>query len=192
MLAVASMDPTIIVLPNHIIDMVTLVQQIRRFIDDDDEGRQTMALPPTNKATRKNIHELALAFNMKSVSKGHGDARYTTLTKTKRSGLDVDENKVAKIVRRRNYSREDNSFVKKGGSKRGGGDSFVRDKKGKKSRTGDQALVPRHREGEEVGKVKEFLYVKLTLLFFSHIIFFFFFFLFSFFPSSGCTENRFK
>lgn len=151
MLAVASIDPTITVLPNRIIDMVTLVQQIRRFIDD--EGRQTMALPPTNKATRKNIHDLALAFNMKSISKGHGDARYTTLTKTWKSGLDVNEAKVAKIVRRKNFSGDD-SFVKKSKTR---GDSFVHDK-GKKARTGARALVPRHREGEEVGKVRAFMF----------------------------------
>lgn len=179
MLAVASLDPTITVLPNRIIDMVTLVQQIRRFIDDDDdEGRQTMALPPTDKATRKNIHDLALAFNMKSISKGKGDARYTTLTKTWRSGLDVDENKVAKIVRRRNFSRED---------------SFVNGKKGKKGRMGAQAHVPRHREGEEVGKVRAFFIYFFAIHFRSHthtvsLSHYFFFFLFS----PGCTETRFK
>ena len=172
MLAAASVDPTLIVLPNRIIDMVTLVQQIRRFINDDDDGRQSMALPPTDKGTRKNIHELALAFNMKSISKGHGDARYTTLTKTSRSGLDVDEKKVAKIVRRKNYSRENNKdpFVKE----KYRGDSFVRDKKGKKSRTGAQTLIPRHREGEEVGKVKEIFYLKYRSLFsYYHTSFFF-------------------
>jgi hypothetical protein len=153
MLTVASIDPTITVLPNRIIDMVTLVQQIRRFIDDEE--RRTMSLPPTNKATRKNVHDLALAFNVKSISKGNGDARYTTLTKTwKTDVLDVDEGKVAKIARRKNYLREE-SFVR-GKKTRGGGDSFVQDKNGKKSRTGGQSLVPRHREGEEVGKVKNF------------------------------------
>ena len=152
MLTVASIDPTITVIPNRIIDMVTLVQQIRRFIDDEE--RETMALPPTNKATRKNIHDLALAFNVKSISKGNGDARYTTLIKTWRTGiLDVDEAKVAKIARRRNYLRDD-SFVRGGKTS---GNSFIRDKKGKKLRSGGQAVVPRHREGEEVGKVKSFL-----------------------------------
>ena len=168
MLTVASIDPTIIVLPNRIIDMVTLVQQIRRFIDDEE--RQTMSLPPTNKATRKNIHDLALAFNVKSLSKGNGDARYTTLTKTWKTGvLDVDENRVAKIARRKNYLR-DELFVR--GKARG--DAFVKDKKGKKSRTGGQALVPHHREGEEVGKVKNF-YVTHDDLDPSFLILFFFF-----------------
>lgn len=144
MLAAARVDPTITVLPNRIIDMVTLVQQIKRFINDEDH--QSMALPPTDRHTRKNIHELALAFNMKSISKGKGDARYTTLTKTSRSGFDVNEAKVAKIVRRKNDPRED-SFVKRSKTR---GD----DKGGKKARSGAPALVPRHREGEEVGKVK--------------------------------------
>lgn len=150
MLAAASVDPTITVLPNRIIDMVTLVQQIKRFIDDEE--RESMALPPTDKHTRKNIHDLAQAFNMTSISKGHGDARYTTLTKTSRSGFDVDENRVAKIVRRRNGPRD--PFVKKGKTR---GDSFV--KKGRKARTGTQAQ-PRPREGDEVGKVKCFFFFK--------------------------------
>jgi hypothetical protein len=182
MLAVASIDPTITVLPNRIIDMLTLVQQIKRFIDD--EGRQNMALPPTDKATRKNIHDLAVAFNMKSISKGHGDARYTTLTKTKRSGLDVDENRVAKIVRRKNYPREKDLFVKKRGKTRRGEDSFDQDKKGKKSRTGAQAHVPRHREGDEVGKVKKPFIVKYKMILLFLVLFFL--------SASGCTETRFK
>ncbi|KAF9557967.1 hypothetical protein CPC08DRAFT_710000 [Agrocybe pediades] len=133
MLAAAALDPTITVLPNRIIDMVTLVQQIRRFINDLD-GPGTMSLPPTNKETRKNVHEMAIAFNLKSVSKGKGDARYTTLTKTSRTGLNVDERKVAKIVRRSGGA----------GSR---GDSFIYEKKSKVS-----TVMPRHREGEEVGK----------------------------------------
>ena len=147
MLAAARADPTIIVLPNRIIDMVTLVQQIKRFIGDED-GRSTMSLPPTNKATRKNIHELAVAFNLKSVSKGEGDARYTTLIKTLRTGsFGIDETKVAKIVRR-------------SGRMGARGDSFVQDRKkvkGKKkerSGGGAQARLPRHRDGDEVGKVR--------------------------------------
>ncbi|KAG6815705.1 hypothetical protein H0H87_012089, partial [Tephrocybe sp. NHM501043] len=81
MLAAAKLDPTITILPNRVIDMTTLVQQIRRFVNDLN-GPQTMSLPPTTKETRKAIHEMALAFNLKSVSKGKGDARYTTLSKT--------------------------------------------------------------------------------------------------------------
>ncbi|KAF8965559.1 hypothetical protein BDZ97DRAFT_1903998 [Flammula alnicola] len=134
MLAAAKLDPTITVIPNRIIDMTTLVQQIRRFIADVG-GPSTMSLPPTNKETRKNVHEMALAFNLKSVSMGKGDARYTTLTKTTRSGVGVKEQKIARIVRR-------------SGGMGARGDSFIYDKKGK----GPPAAMPRHRDGDVVGK----------------------------------------
>ncbi|KAJ3508528.1 hypothetical protein NLJ89_g5705 [Agrocybe chaxingu] len=134
MQAAAALDPTITVIPNRIIDMTTLVQQIQRFIADIG-GPKEMALPPTNKETRKNIHEMAIAFNLKSISKGKGDARYTTLTKTTRSGFGVNESKVAKIVRR-------------SGGMGARGDSFIYDKKG---RSGGGPKMPRHRDGDEVG-----------------------------------------
>lgn len=136
MLAAAKLDPTITVLPNRIIDMTTLVQQIRRFIADVG-GPSTMSLPPTNKETRKNIHEMALSFNLKSESKGKGDARYTTLSKTTKSGINVDEAKVAKIMRR-------------SGGMGARGDSFIYESKGR----GPPTSMPRHREGDEVGKVR--------------------------------------
>ncbi|TFK44066.1 hypothetical protein BDQ12DRAFT_672333 [Crucibulum laeve] len=133
MLAASRLDPTITVIPNRIIDMVTLVQQIRRFLLDAG-GPSTMSLPPTNKETRKNIHEMAIAFGLKSVSKGKGDARYTTLTKTSRSGMGVDEFKISKIVRRSGGA----------GSK---GDQFMHSDK-----RSTRIVVPKHREGDEVGK----------------------------------------
>jgi hypothetical protein len=43
-----------------------------------------MSLPPANKETRKNVHEMTLAFGLKSVSRGKGNARYMTLIKTSR------------------------------------------------------------------------------------------------------------
>jgi hypothetical protein len=131
MLAAAAVDPTIKVLPNRVIDMTTLVQNIRRFIADVG-GPSSMSLPPTDKETRKNAHEIALAFNLKSVSKGNGDARYTTLTKTTRTGIQVNEGKIARIVRR---------SVARGGS------FMLEDKKGK-----GVSRVPKHREGDVVGK----------------------------------------
>lgn len=130
MLASAKLDPTITVLPNRIIDMTTLVQQIRRFLADVG-GPLTMSLPPTNKETRKSMHEMAVAFGLRSQSKGKGNARYTTLIKTSRSGVAVDEGKITKIVRRSAGGRE---FVSTSG-KRGG-----------------MVGVPKHREGDEVGK----------------------------------------
>ncbi|KAJ7671180.1 hypothetical protein B0H17DRAFT_194764 [Mycena rosella] len=133
MLAAAKLDPTITVIPNRVIDMTTLVQQIRRFTADLG-GPATMSLPPTDKTTRKNIHEMAIAFNLKSVSKGKGDARYTTLSKTTRSGYWVDEAKVAKIARRG-----------------GAGAAFVKYDAGDKGKA-RAAAMPRHRDGDEVGK----------------------------------------
>ncbi|KAF7357984.1 hypothetical protein MVEN_00845400 [Mycena venus] len=136
MLAAARLDPTITVIPNRIIDLPTLVQQIRRFVGDIG-GPQSMALPPSDKETRKNVHELALAFGLKSVSKGKGEARYTTLTKTTRSGIRVDEGKVAKVVRRAAGGRGGGAFVKYDGGDKG---------------KGRVAAMPRHKDGDEVGK----------------------------------------
>ncbi|KAF7304997.1 hypothetical protein MKEN_01214400 [Mycena kentingensis (nom. inval.)] len=134
MLAAARLDPTIHVIPNRVIDMTTLVVQIRRFIDNL-AGPNSMSLPPTDKATRKNVHEMALAFGLKSVSKGKGTARYTTLTKTTKTGLMIDEKKVARICRR--------------GDARGSGFVHMEERdKGK----GRAAGMPRHRDGDEVGK----------------------------------------
>lgn len=134
MLAASRQDPTIMVIPNRVIDMVTLVQQIRRFLDNLG-GPTSMSLPPTNKATRKAVHELGTAFGLKSVSKGKGDARYTTLLKTtrSRSGYGVDEAKIGRIVKRS-----------------GGKPEFVNAGYGAKS----VQKGPRHtKDGEEVGKV---------------------------------------
>jgi len=136
MLAAAKLDPTINVIPNRVIDMVTLVQQIRRFITDIG-GPSTMSLPPTNKETRKNIHEMAHAFKLKSLSQGNGDARYTTLTKTTKTGTYINENKIDKIMRG-------------SGGMGAKGNSFISNKKGR----GAPFVMPRQREGEEVGKVR--------------------------------------
>ncbi|KAK0502896.1 hypothetical protein EDD18DRAFT_1135523 [Armillaria luteobubalina] len=133
MLAAAALDPTITVIPNRIIDLTTLVQQIKRFIANI-AGPQSMSLPPADKKTRKNVHELALAFSLNSVSKGKGDARYTTLTKTTMTGIRTNEAAISRIVRR--------------GGNFGGGGEFV-NKKGKGK---GNNLMPRHKEGDEVGK----------------------------------------
>ncbi|KIK63089.1 hypothetical protein GYMLUDRAFT_479602 [Collybiopsis luxurians FD-317 M1] len=137
MLAAAKLDPTITVLPNRVIDFTTLVQQIYRFIDDIG-GPNTMSLPPANKHTRKDIHELANAFGLKSQSKGGGKARYTTLIKTTMTGVKVNKKKVAKIVRQAGL----------GGGDFGGSDNWKKFAEQSKARKG----MPRHKEGEEVGK----------------------------------------
>lgn len=118
-------------LPNRIVDFVTLEQQIRRFLADIG-GTNTMSLPPTDKFTRKRIHELAGAFNLKSQSKGSGDARYTTLIKTSKSGIAIKEGKI------RQFMREETNGAWEGSGGRG---------------KGKTVSLAKHKEGEVVGKV---------------------------------------
>ncbi|PIL36280.1 hypothetical protein GSI_01942 [Ganoderma sinense ZZ0214-1] len=117
-------------LPNRIVDFITLEQQIRQFLADIDGG-DTMALPACDKQTRKHIHDLAGAFDLKSQSKGKGDARYTTLIKTSKSGLDIREGKVYAIMKKATNGTWD---APRNGNWRG------------------KANLAKHREGEEVGK----------------------------------------
>ncbi|KAF8658390.1 hypothetical protein AX16_001999 [Volvariella volvacea WC 439] len=143
MLAASRLDPTITVLPNRVIDMVGLVQQIRRWIADLG-GPQSMALPPADKGTRKRVHELANAFGLKSVSKGKGEARYTTLMKTSRTGVSIDERAIGRIVRRGTARGGGSGFLDDDDDDEGGGRAFGRGKKGKRGGT--------HRDGDTVGK----------------------------------------
>jgi len=111
--------------PNRIVNMSTLVEQIRRFAENI-EG-PSMALPPMEKFQRKQVHEVALAFNLKSHSKGKGLDRYTTLWRTTYTGLQIDERKIARYLR-----NQDMDFVPAGKAAR---------------------KNPRPKEGDEVGKV---------------------------------------
>ena len=117
-------------LPNQVNSLISLEQQIRRFLADLG-GPQSMALPPADKNTRKRVHELAGAFNLKSQSKGKGSGRYTTLIKTTRSGIQINEGKVRRILREVDPSWQ-------GPDRRG---------------RGQVSSLAKHKEGEEVGKV---------------------------------------
>ncbi|CDO76051.1 hypothetical protein BN946_scf184696.g3 [Trametes cinnabarina] len=119
-------------LPNRITDFVSLEQQIRRFLADIG-GPQIMSLPPADKETRKRVHELATAFNLKSQSKGSGDSRYTTLTKTSRSGIGINERKIRRILKQATNG------------------AWEGPETGKSGRSKAMSLA-KHREGEEVGK----------------------------------------
>ena len=134
MLRAARIDPSIEI-PNRIVDLVSLEQQIRRFLADIS-SRDNMVLPPCNKNMRKKIHELANAFNLKSQSKGKGDGRYTTLIKTSRSGIGINERKVKRILKSENPYWEGPDIEGKGRIK------------------GRAISLAKHREGEEVGKVR--------------------------------------
>lgn len=132
MRAAARLDPTIAlsIAPHAIVDVASLEAQMRRFVEDEG-GRRSMALPPMEKWVRKRVHEMANAFGLKSVSKGRGSARYTTLIKTREMGMGVREGKLDTLMKR--YHRMDG---------KGKGNGNGRDRGG----------VPKHREGEEVGK----------------------------------------
>src|ERR1700730_6515381 len=109
-------------------DIAALLTSIRAFAADPG-GRMTMKLPPMKTDIRKAVHEIAFAFRLKSKSSGSGDKRYTTLTKTTKTMLAVDDWTVAKILRR--------TCAATGDSQNRHGGSGAR----------------RHRDGEQVGKV---------------------------------------
>lgn len=118
MRAAARLDPEELAeIKNAIVDMVTLEGQIRRFISDTG-GKNNMVLPPMNKASRKEVHELANSFNLKSQSKGKGKGRYTTLIKSTNMRA-IDERKVKSVM---------------------------------KKHGGRFDTMPRHKDGDEVGK----------------------------------------
>ena len=127
-LRAARLDTTVEI-PHRVIDLVSLEREIRRFIENIG-GPTTMALPPADKATRAKIHMLANSFNLKSQSKGNGNKRYTTLIKTTKSGLNVNEKRIRTVLR-----NPDKNWGQYWGDK------------------GKAVPLSKHREGEEVGKV---------------------------------------
>ncbi|KAH8996442.1 hypothetical protein EDB86DRAFT_2829114 [Lactarius hatsudake] len=112
------------------ISLETVVGHMRRFVEDLGSA-PTLALPPMERHARKSVHELASAFNLNSKSEGSGVARFTRLIKTTRSGLRIDERKVARIL--------GNPAPPQGGGK------------GKGKGKGKAVVKIRPREGELVG-----------------------------------------
>lgn len=81
------------------ISLVSLTAEIRLFVND--LARETMVLPPMERESRKSIHEIAAAFNLKSKSAGKdGSGRHIMLTRTSRSGTGIREGKIAAILKR--------------------------------------------------------------------------------------------
>ena len=115
-------------------DIPGLIQKIRAYVSDLG-NRGQMTLPPMDKTLRKQVHEIAAAFGLKSQSKGEGSGRYTTLSKTTRTGIRIDEAKISRIMRSRGkygYTRPGNPGFREKGKGRAG--------------------PPKHREGDEAGK----------------------------------------
>ena len=112
------------------LDIVAVERSIRRFLLDLDSHK--LELHPCNKQTRIKLHEIANAFQLKSSSQGKGKNRFTTLTRTAKSGVRIDEKKIRRILQT-------------------GGGSW--DSDGRKGKGGKATSLAKHREGEEVGKV---------------------------------------
>jgi hypothetical protein len=150
MIAAARLDASIEI-PRRILDMVSVEQQIRRFLAD--KGKEYMALPACNKSTRKKIHDLAELFGLKSKSKGGGLGRYTTLIKLRNSGKDIDEQKVARMMKgfkyRASYDVSDDDWDDRGkgkGKNKGKGKGKPKEKV--------QSGHLRTNEGDVVGHVR--------------------------------------
>jgi len=75
----------------------SVVGIMRQFVADIG-GARTHHLPPMDQKMRKTAHELAHAFKLDSKSQGNGAARFTTLTKTTLSGVNVNEKAIARIL----------------------------------------------------------------------------------------------
>ena len=155
MIAVARLDPSIEI-PHRIVDMVSIEQLIRRFLAD--RNKDNMALPACDKSTRKKIHNLATLFGLNSKSKGGGLGRYTTLIKTKRTGKNIDEQKVGRMMRgfkyRASYDVSDDDW---GGGRKGKGKGKG---KGKFKKEKDQSGHLATREGEVVGHVRAWCFIE--------------------------------
>jgi hypothetical protein len=111
-----------------------VVGLMRQFVADIG-GARTHPLPPMGQKMRKTVHDLAHAFKLNSKSKSSGAARFTTLTKTAQSGMNVDEKAIARIL------GQPSSYVTHEGGK------------GKGRRRAGRI---RPRDGEVVGEVRFF------------------------------------
>ena len=161
MIAAARLDPSIEI-PHQIVDMDTIEEQIRRFLANKD--KTNMALPACNKATRKKIHTLATLFGLGSKSKDGALGRYTTLFKKNHSGKDIDERKVARLMKGFKFRASDDviddvwddMFKAKSKSKGRG--------KGKSKEKGNSGHL-KTREGDVVGHVRilPFVYFDIDL-----------------------------
>jgi len=158
MITAARLDPSIEI-RHRIVDMVSVGQQIRRFLADN--GKKDMALPACDKSTRKKIHNLAALFGLNSKSKDCALGRYTTLRKTKRTGGNIDERQVTRMMEgfkyRASYDVSDDDWddLRKG---KGKGKAKAKGKgKGKGKGKLEEKDKPAHlktKEGDVVGHVR--------------------------------------
>ncbi|KAF8493604.1 hypothetical protein JB92DRAFT_2818605 [Gautieria morchelliformis] len=110
---------------DHVNTLGVLEELIRKFLGNLDMTQ--LVLPPKKKDWRRRAHLLAEAFNLMSKSTGKEQRRFMTLIKTTRSGININEKKIYRLVSGDN------------------GEGF------KASQGGAKPV--RHRDGDEVGKM---------------------------------------
>lgn len=120
-------------------DAPSLIKRIRAFVGNIG-GPSSMSLPPMAKGDRAKVHNIARAFGLKSASKGNGKARFTTLTKTSYTGINLNERWINQL-----------QGMKFGRNSDGHGSSGVHGGGGGHGKHGGHG-GPRHKDGDEVGK----------------------------------------
>jgi len=78
------------------VDMRKIDQKLQNFIRDDSISSFQMA--PMAKHTRRQIHLLATAYNLKSKSLGSGSSRYPVLSKTDRTFIPSDRRYIERFI----------------------------------------------------------------------------------------------
>ncbi|KAH7339516.1 hypothetical protein B0J17DRAFT_716528 [Rhizoctonia solani] len=78
--------------------------RLRSFVNNIN--LQKMALPAMDKESRRRVHLLAECFKIGTVSKGKGVGRYVTLKRTSRTGINIDEKKIRRLVNADNEAGE--------------------------------------------------------------------------------------
>ncbi|KDN46182.1 hypothetical protein RSAG8_04409, partial [Rhizoctonia solani AG-8 WAC10335] len=70
--------------------------RLRSFVSNLSQS--SMALPAMDKESRRRVHLLAECFTVNSISKGKGAGRYVTFKRTSRTGINIDEKKIRRLV----------------------------------------------------------------------------------------------
>ncbi|KAI8583726.1 hypothetical protein K450DRAFT_222485 [Umbelopsis ramanniana AG] len=78
------------------VDLRKIDQKLQQFIRDDSISSYQMA--PMAKYTRRQVHLLATAYNLKSKSLGSGNSRYPVLSKTERTFIPNDRKYIERFI----------------------------------------------------------------------------------------------
>ncbi|KAJ1304472.1 hypothetical protein OPQ81_005619 [Rhizoctonia solani] len=76
--------------------LAAVESRLRSFVNNISQ--KSMALPAMDKESRRRVHLLAECFTVKTASKGNGAGRYVTFQRTTRTGINIDEKKIRRLV----------------------------------------------------------------------------------------------